>query len=65
MNTAVNEREARELLTVGVDVGGTKTHLALSTGEERVVPQAGDFYGGWITANLRGPFKGAPGTRHW
>ena len=34
-------------------------------GDERVVPQAGDFYGGWITQNLRGPFKGAPGTRHW
>ena len=34
-------------------------------GEERVAPQAGDFYGGWITSNLRGPFKGAPGTRGW
>jgi uncharacterized protein (DUF427 family) len=34
-------------------------------GDERVVPQAGDFYGGWITANLRGPFKGAPGTKGW
>ncbi len=33
--------------------------------DERVVPQAGDFYGGWITADLRGPFKGAPGTRGW
>ena len=33
--------------------------------DERVQPQQGDFYGGWITANLRGPFKGAPGTRHW
>ncbi len=33
--------------------------------EERVLAQAGDFYGGWITSNLRGPFKGAPGTRHW
>jgi uncharacterized protein (DUF427 family) len=33
--------------------------------DECVVPQAGDFYGGWITSNLRGPFKGAPGTRHW
>jgi uncharacterized protein (DUF427 family) len=32
---------------------------------ERVVPQEGDFYGGWITSNLRGPFKGAPGTRGW
>jgi hypothetical protein len=34
-------------------------------GDERVVPQAGDFYGGWITTNLRGPFKGAPGTLGW
>ena len=34
-------------------------------GEERVVPQPGDFYGGWITSNLRGPFKGAAGTRFW
>jgi uncharacterized protein (DUF427 family) len=25
---------------------------------ERVKPQKGDFYGGWITANIRGPFKG-------
>ena len=33
--------------------------------DERVVPQQGDFYGGWITADLRGPFKGAPGTRGW
>lgn len=27
--------------------------------------QEGDFYGGWITPNLVGPFKGAPGTRGW
>ena len=33
--------------------------------DERVQPQAGDFYGGWITANLRGPFKGAAGTLGW
>jgi uncharacterized protein (DUF427 family) len=33
--------------------------------DERVQPQPGDFYGGWITADLRGPFKGARGTRHW
>jgi hypothetical protein len=33
--------------------------------EERVRSQPGDFYGGWITADLRGPFKGAPGTRTW
>ncbi len=33
--------------------------------DERVVPQEGDFYGGWITQDLVGPFKGAPGTMAW
>lgn len=33
--------------------------------EEKVVSQEGDFYGGWITANIVGPFKGGPGTRGW
>lgn len=33
--------------------------------DERVVAQDGDFYGGWITAELDGPFKGAPGTLGW
>ena len=33
--------------------------------DEHVRAQAGDFYGGWITANLLGPFKGAPGTSGW
>ena len=33
--------------------------------DERVMPQAGDFYGGWITAEVVGPFKGGPGTRDW
>ena len=32
---------------------------------ERVQAQPGDFYGGWITRDLRGPFKGAPGTLGW
>jgi len=32
---------------------------------ERVAPQEGDFYGGWITADIEGPFKGGPGTRGW
>lgn len=34
-------------------------------GEVRVVPQPGDFYGGWVTPNLEGRIKGAPGTRNW
>ncbi len=33
--------------------------------EERVLSQEGDFYGGWITEDLQGPFKGGPGTRGW
>lgn len=33
--------------------------------EERVVAQEGDFYGGWITSNIKGPFKGGPGTWGW
>ncbi len=32
---------------------------------EVVTPQPGGFYGGWITANLVGPFKGEPGTWGW
>jgi uncharacterized protein (DUF427 family) len=32
---------------------------------ELVVPQDGDFYGGWITSRVTGPFKGAPGTLGW
>ena len=32
---------------------------------ERVAAQTGDFYGGWITSWLTGPFKGAPGTEAW
>lgn len=39
--------------------------IACFVDEERVEPQPGDFYGGWITRELRGPFKGAPGTRFW
>jgi uncharacterized protein (DUF427 family) len=30
-----------------------------------VTPQPGGFYGGWITPELVGPFKGDPGSQHW
>ena len=33
--------------------------------DERVEGNPGLFYGGWITANVVGPFKGAPGTENW
>ncbi len=32
---------------------------------ERVLPQPGGFYGGWITSNVVGPFKGIPGSSGW
>jgi uncharacterized protein (DUF427 family) len=32
---------------------------------ERVRSQPGDFYGGWITSDVVGPFKGGPGTATW
>ncbi len=38
---------------------------ACFVGDVRVIPQPGDFYGGWVTPNLTGKIKGAPGTRHW
>ncbi|MCA0928092.1 DUF427 domain-containing protein [Ruegeria profundi] len=38
---------------------------ACFVGAHRVRPQAGDFYAGWVTDNLRGRIKGAPGTEFW
>jgi uncharacterized protein (DUF427 family) len=33
--------------------------------DEQVIPQPGSFYGGWITQDVVGPFKGGPGSRGW
>lgn len=38
---------------------------ACFVGTERVIPQPGGFYGGWVTSNLDGIPKGARGTEHW
>jgi hypothetical protein len=47
-------------------------HLAFYPGRvtchvagERVRPQPGGFYGGWMTDNIAGPVKGEAGTGHW
>ncbi|MEB3356213.1 MAG: DUF427 domain-containing protein [Synechococcales bacterium] len=50
-----------------------KDYIALYPGKmdacyvdgERVKAQAGDFYGGWITSDIVGPFKGGMGTWGW
>lgn len=33
--------------------------------DEQVEPQPGRFYGGWVTSDVVGPFKGGPGSRGW
>lgn len=38
---------------------------ACYVGDEHVAAQPGDFYGGWITKDVVGPFKGGPGTAGW
>jgi uncharacterized protein (DUF427 family) len=38
---------------------------ACTVDDESVQAQAGDFYGGWITKDIVGPFKGEPGSWGW
>ena len=56
----------------GARFAALRAHFAFYPGrvacyvdDERVRPQDGGFYGGWVTDELVGPFKGAPGTGHW
>ena len=52
---------------------GLRDHLAFyaapldlcAVDGEQVRPQPGGFYGGWITSDLTGPFKGVPGSMGW
>lgn len=39
--------------------------VACQLGGERVRPQPGGFYGGWVSDEVVGPFKGEPGTEDW
>jgi uncharacterized protein (DUF427 family) len=41
------------------------TTLTCTLDGERVAPQPGGFYGGWVPANLTGPIKGEPGSEGW
>lgn len=34
-------------------------------GDVRATPQPGGYYGGWVTPDLAGPFKGGPGSAAW
>jgi len=52
---------------------GLRDHVAFYAGPldscmvdgEQVRPQSGGFYGGWITSDLAGPFKGVPDSMGW
>lgn len=46
-------------------VSGYPWQLDCTVDGEQVRPQEGRFYGGWITSEIVGPFKGAPGTWGW
>jgi len=60
-------REPREAYAV------LRGHIAFYAGRvdacfldlERVRPQGGSFYGGWVTDEIEGPYKGEPGTEGW
>jgi uncharacterized protein (DUF427 family) len=41
------------------------SRIACYVDGERVQPQPGEFYGGWVTGRIAGPIKGEPGTGHW
>ncbi|MCB9595194.1 MAG: DUF427 domain-containing protein [Sandaracinaceae bacterium] len=54
------------------DFAAVRGHLAFYASRfdcfvdgERARPQLGGFYGGWVTPELVGPFKGDPGTSGW
>jgi uncharacterized protein (DUF427 family) len=77
LDAVVGERRVREIGWFYPEpvaaYAALRDHVAFYTGRadeawlgaERVTAQAGDFYGGWITSDLIGPFKGAPGTLGW
>jgi uncharacterized protein (DUF427 family) len=73
---AGGRREARAAWTYRDPVAAyaaLRDHVAFHPGrmdacwldDELVRAQPGDFYGGWITADVRGPFKGGAGTTGW
>ena len=51
--------------SLGTCVSFYPGELDCSVAGEAVRPQPGGFYGGWITPELVGPFKGGPGSGSW
>jgi uncharacterized protein (DUF427 family) len=71
--TKVARRAAWAYPRPEADFAGIANHVAFYpgsmdeawVGDLKVQPQPGGFYGGWVTPNLTGRIKGAPGTRFW
>tara|TARA_R110002020_G_scaffold96186_19_gene230599 strand:+ start:2052 stop:2531 length:480 start_codon:yes stop_codon:yes gene_type:complete len=69
----VAERAAWSYAAPHAAYAAIKDHVALyaepmdevMVAGEKVLPQPGNFYGGWVTSNISGPVKGAAGTTHW
>ena len=51
--------------TLATRVAFYPAELECTVDGDRVRPQPGGFYGGWITSELVGPFKGDPGSSLW
>jgi uncharacterized protein (DUF427 family) len=60
----LNPTEAFETIENYIAFYPSKMDACLVDGE-RVQPQPGGFYGGWITKDIVGPFKGEQGTAGW
>lgn len=73
LNGRISERAGWSYPTPAPAFGLIRDHIAFYAsrvdacwvGDEQVAAQDGDFYGGWITSKVVGPFKGAPGTMGW
>jgi len=73
VNDKVSENAAWSYHNPSIGYDSIKDHVAFYPGRvdacyvdgEYVQTQDGDFYGGWITSDLEGPFKGGPGTAGW
>jgi uncharacterized protein (DUF427 family) len=59
------ESPSRAFESIRGYIGFYPGRLECYVGEERVRPQPGGFYAGWITSDIVGPVKGEPGTGHW
>lgn len=73
VTTVGAQRAARHCPQPGTGFEPLTAHVAVMPGPmdaclvdgEQVTAQDGDFYRGWITWEVAGPFKGAPGTWGW